>query len=100
MKPKIKPEDIILDVRPIFDQGGRPCEQIDRAMTALKPNQRLILLAPFEPTPLYSKFAARGLGSRAQELVDGSWRVEFALDTPISEVDHEATHLCCESSGS
>ena len=100
MKSQIKPEDKILDISPTFERGGRPCEEIDKAVAALKTNQRLVLLAHFEPVPLYSKLAIHGLGHSAVELADGSWRIEFDTNTPISEVDHEATHLCCESSGS
>ena len=94
MKLKIKPEDKILDVRPIFERGGRPCEEIDKGVAALKPEQRLVLLAPFEPVPLYSKLAISGLGHSATELADGSWRIEFDTNTPISPIQHKSDHLC------
>lgn len=70
-----------LDVRPILDAGHSPCEAIDEAVSRLIPGQSLVVLAPFEPVPLYTKLGRRGFGHRTERLPDGAWRVEFLPET-------------------
>ena len=68
---------VVLDVRPIFERGETPCTAIDAAAAQVGPGQKLILLAPFEPVPLYSKLARQGFQATSQSQADGSWRIEF-----------------------
>ena len=83
----VKPA-LVLDVRPIFANGGSPCANIDAAVASLSPGQSLVLLAPFEPAPLFGKLGAKGFSHRSEATADGSWRIEF---TPgQSEVSAEA----------
>lgn len=70
--------EVVLDVRPIFARGETPCEVIEETAARMRPGQRLVLLVPFEPVPLYTKLGRSGfthLGSRCED--DGTWRVEF-----------------------
>ncbi len=53
------PEPLILDTRPIFERGATPCDEIDQAVASLQPNQKLVMLVPFEPVPLYAKLSPR-----------------------------------------
>jgi uncharacterized protein (DUF2249 family) len=66
-----------LDTRPIFARGDTPCKAIDDATASLIPGQPFVLIVPFEPMPLYAKLGNQGFTHQAQELSDGSWRVEF-----------------------
>ena len=70
-------EPLVLDVRAILNQGGSPCEPIEQAVASLKPGQIFILLAPFEPVPLYAKLGREGFAHFEQRLPDGTWRIEF-----------------------
>jgi uncharacterized protein (DUF2249 family) len=66
-----------LDVRPIFERGETPCVAIDDAAAAVAPGQSLILIAPFEPVPLYAKLGRDGFSHESKQMTDGSWRIEF-----------------------
>lgn len=69
--------DVVLDVRPIFERGETPCAAIDDAADRVAPGHKLVLLAPFEPVPLYAKLARQGFQAAPQAQPDGSWRIEF-----------------------
>jgi uncharacterized protein (DUF2249 family) len=73
--PGLKP--LVLDTRPIFERGGTPCGPVDDAVAALKPGQNFVLLASFEPAPLYAKLAQDGFSHKSTQLPDGTWRIEF-----------------------
>ena len=68
---------LVLDTRPIFERGETPCGQIDESLAALKGNQKLVLVVPFEPVPLYAKLGREGFAHKTEQMADGSWRVEF-----------------------
>lgn len=70
-------EPLILDVRPVFQKGGSPCELIDNAVASLKDGQTFVLLVPFQPLPLYAKLAREGFVHREESMDGGDWRVEF-----------------------
>jgi hypothetical protein len=67
----------VLDVRPIFAQGGSPCTAIDDAVASLRPGQAFVLLVPFEPAPLLGKLGAKGFTHESELQADGSYRIEF-----------------------
>ena len=73
-------EPLVLDVRPIFAQGGSPCAAIDDAVASLYPGQAFVLLVPFEPAPLFGKLGAKGLTHKSELQADGSYRIEFTPD--------------------
>jgi uncharacterized protein (DUF2249 family) len=43
-----------LDVRPELEQGGEPFVRIMAAAAAIKSGETLVIIAPFEPAPLYA----------------------------------------------
>ena len=60
-----------LDVREI---DGPPFDDITAALGSLADGERLELIAPFEPKPLYEVLSARGYGYEVER--DGDvWRV-------------------------
>lgn len=77
MAARMKIAPRVLDVRSIVRQGGSPCEAVNGAIAGLKPGQELVLMAPFEPRPLYAVMARSGYGYESQRLAEGSWRVRF-----------------------
>ncbi len=76
-KPGQGLDPLVLDTRPIFERGESPCGPIDDCVAALKPGQTFVLLASFEPVPLYAKLGREGLSHSSKQLPDGTWRVEF-----------------------
>ncbi|MBI4027895.1 MAG: DUF2249 domain-containing protein [Verrucomicrobia bacterium] len=75
--PPDPPEPLQLDVRPVLERGDSPCASIDGAVAKLKPGQGLVLLAPFEPRPLFAKLGRDGFTHVSRQMEDGSWRIEF-----------------------
>jgi uncharacterized protein (DUF2249 family) len=58
------------------------------AAASLPESGTLRLLAPFEPTPLYTVLGQRGFGHRSQPLGDGGWKILFSRKTiaPTSDL--------------
>jgi hypothetical protein len=76
---------LVLDVRPIFARGGSPCTAIDEAVASLAADQLFVLVAPFEPVPLFAKLGARGFSHKSEPQPDGSYRIEFTPGGPVLE---------------
>jgi uncharacterized protein (DUF2249 family) len=89
-------QPLVLDVRPIFAQGGSPCSTIDEAVASLRPGQTFVLIAPFEPAPLFGKLGAKGFSHQSFPQADGSWRIEFA---PTGTAQPGASSASCACSG-
>jgi len=66
-----------LDVRDAIRAGGEPFDAILQAVSELADSEDLILLAPFEPVPLYGVLAAKGFAHVTQALVGGDYQVRF-----------------------
>lgn len=71
------PPDAVLDVRPDLARGQEPFSKIMSAARAIEPGGRLVLLAPFEPAPLYGVLAKLGFTSVAEPLGAEGYRVTF-----------------------
>lgn len=75
---KVNPgQPIIVDTRPIFQKGETPCQLIEEAAEQTAPGQTMVLIAPFEPAPLYAKLGKQGFTHRTSRMDDGSFRIEF-----------------------
>ncbi len=74
--PDVEP----FDVRPILAEGTDPFEAIMRRAEAVPENGRLVIDAPFNPSPLRRVMAGKGFSSRACKLAEGHWRVDFNRD--------------------
>ena len=69
---------VTLDVREDLQHGREPFSKVMQAVAALNPNQDLLLIAPFQPTPLFGVLAAQGFSHQAQETPAGDWEVTFS----------------------
>ncbi len=69
----------LLDVRPDLDSGGEPFVRIMAAACAIKPGETLVIIAPFEPIPLYDVLGARGFSHETAMIAAGEWVVRFVL---------------------
>lgn len=75
-----------LDVRPLFAQGRPPLPAIQEAVSALPAGHGLRLIAPMEPTPLYTLLGKQGFHHEARAQADGSWAILFRPAAP-AELD-------------
>lgn len=71
-----------LDVRPLLRAGDEPFGAIMAAADALGPGERLRLIAPFRPVPLFSVMNNRGFAAQDRPLEGGDWEVIF---TPVED---------------
>lgn len=68
-----------IDVRPDIAAGREPFSKIMNAASGLNPGQKLLLIAPFEPVPLFRVMEKRGFSHAAAEGPDGVWEIMFTL---------------------
>ena len=69
---------VTLDVREDVRAGREPFARIMETIARLKGGERLRLLAPFEPVPLFRLLARQGFSHEAWATVSGDWEVLFS----------------------
>lgn len=65
------------DVRDLIRRGGEPFPEIHKRVNALKPDEGLLVVAPFLPSPLVEKLAGDGFASKVERGTGGDWLVYF-----------------------
>jgi len=65
------------DVRPLLKRGAEPLPEILKRVQALEPDDGLIILAPFLPSPLIELLGSQGFTSKVERGKGGSWIVYF-----------------------
>jgi uncharacterized protein (DUF2249 family) len=73
---------VVLDVREDIRGGREPFGRIMQTAYDLRPNEDLLLIAPFEPAPLYHFLAAQGFEHTSKETESGDWEVRFTRGGP------------------
>ncbi len=68
---------LILDVRPDLAEGQEPFSKIMQAVGQLHAGQELLLIASFEPVPLYSVLEHQGFTHQTEHAAPDEWRVTF-----------------------
>lgn len=66
-----------LDVREDLRRGREPFSKIMMTVTQLKDDESLLLVAPFEPKPLFAVLARQGFAHSARAVGDDHWEVLF-----------------------
>ncbi|MDR3456613.1 MAG: DUF2249 domain-containing protein [Verrucomicrobiae bacterium] len=69
------------DVRALLARGVEPFPEIHKRVTALKPGEGLIVVAPFLPSPLVEKLSGEGFASKVEPGGGGDWLVYFWPET-------------------
>ncbi|WP_376794236.1 DUF2249 domain-containing protein [Thermogemmatispora sp.] len=75
----------LLDVRPDLERGDEPFVRIMEAATPLKVGETLVLVAPFEPVPLYGVLGGRGFRHETLCLAADEWVVRFTREAMPNE---------------
>jgi len=65
------------DVRDLLQRGVEPFPAIYERVDALKPDEGLIVIAPFLPSPLIEKLAGEGFSSKVKRGNGADWMVYF-----------------------
>jgi uncharacterized protein (DUF2249 family) len=68
----------VLDVRPDLASGGEPFVRIMEAAVTIPGGKTLVIIAPFEPVPLYEVLKTRGFTHETAKVADDEWVVRFA----------------------
>jgi uncharacterized protein DUF2249 len=66
-----------LDVRPLLQRGAEPLPEILKRVQHLKPEEGLIIVAPFLPSPLIELLGSQGFAAKVEQGKRGSWIVYF-----------------------
>jgi len=69
------------DVRDLIRRGGEPFPEIRKRVDALKPDEGLIIVAPFLPSPLVEKLHGEGFASKVERGQGSDWMVYFWRET-------------------
>jgi len=72
---------VTLDVREDIRNGREPFGKIMQTVAALKDGEQLLLIAPFEPAPLFAVLAQQGFSHQATPTATGDWEVLFTRDS-------------------
>jgi len=80
---------VIVDVREDIRSGREPFSKIMSAVAQLQPDEKLLLLAPFEPKPLFGVLGKQGFSHTARQLDGSDWEVVFTRETtPVSKQEN------------
>jgi hypothetical protein len=70
----------ILDVRPELAEGGEPFVRILETASGIGLDQSLLIIAPFEPAPLYDVLEQRGFSHATEHIGADEWIVRFTKE--------------------
>ncbi len=69
------------DVREMIRDGVEPFPFIRERVAKLKPNEGIIIVAPFLPSPLIEKLGGEGFASKVERGTGADWLVYFWQQT-------------------
>jgi uncharacterized protein (DUF2249 family) len=69
---------VTLDVRDDIRNGREPFSRIMQAVAGLRDADDLLLIAPFEPAPLYALLAQQGLGHETRRIDGDDYEIRFS----------------------
>ena len=78
-----------LDVRGDIRAGREPFSKIMATVAGLAAQENLLLIAPFEPVPLFQVLARQGFGHESKQTETGDWQVLFSrtAEAPATTTD-------------
>jgi hypothetical protein len=69
------------DVRAMIRSGHEPFPLIRQRVDKLKPDEGVIIVAPFLPSPLIEKLGGEGFASKVERGAGADWLVYFWRET-------------------
>jgi len=70
------------DVRDLIRDGIEPLPEILQRVGRLKPEEGMLVVAPFLPSPLIERLGAEGFASKVERGPGADWIVYFWRDAP------------------
>jgi uncharacterized protein (DUF2249 family) len=70
-------QTVTVDVRDDIRSGREPFSKIMSAAAELKESQELLIIAPFEPVPLFAILQQQGFSYASRPMLSGDWEVLF-----------------------
>jgi uncharacterized protein (DUF2249 family) len=70
----------VLDVRPTLERGDEPFIEIIETAARIPLGESLVIIAPFEPAPLYAALGERGFSHATQPVSTSEWVVRFTRE--------------------
>ncbi len=91
----------LLDVRDELRAGRHPLPQIRAAANDMKPDERLRVIATFEPIPLIQLLRGKGLGFQSRQIGPEHWEIDFSRDLPTAGPISSGPAMapCCSAAG-
>jgi len=77
----MKPQLVELDVREEILKGCEPFSKIMSAVAPLEAGDQLLLIAPFEPVPLFEVLKKQGFRHTKRPTDSGDWEVLFTRES-------------------
>jgi hypothetical protein len=74
------------DVRDLLRRGIEPFPEIRKRVDTLKPDQGLVVIAPFLPSPLVEMLGSEGFQAKVERGKNGEWIITFGGKLPESVV--------------
>jgi hypothetical protein len=65
------------DVREMLQRGVEPFPEIHKRVSALMPDEGLIIVAPFLPSPLVEKLTSEGFSAKVERSKGADWMIYF-----------------------
>jgi uncharacterized protein (DUF2249 family) len=75
---------VTIDVREDIRIGREPFSKIMKAAAALQADEQLLVVAPFEPVPLFQVLEKQGFRHTSQPVAAGDWEVRFVRQSTLS----------------
>jgi len=72
---------VTVDVREDIRSGREPFLRVMKAVAELRTDEQLLLIAPFQPTPLFHVMEGRGFAHQGQVAASGDWEILFTRQT-------------------
>ena len=72
---------VTVDVRDDIRSGREPFSRIMNAAAAMQADERLLVIAPFEPVPLFRVMEKQGFVHNGQATAFGDWEILFTRQT-------------------
>ena len=68
---------VLLDVRPDVENNGEPYIRMLEAARTIQPDETFVIIAPFEPIPLYTVLHTQGFSYETRQVTHNEWIVRF-----------------------
>jgi uncharacterized protein (DUF2249 family) len=72
---------VTVDVREDIRSGREPFLRVMKAVSELQSDEQLLLIAPFQPIPLFHVMERRGFAHRGGVVASGDWEILFTRQT-------------------